>query len=128
MKASELDRSKVLEHAQITALWSTATTDEEGNMGENLDENYDASDFSEEAVESLVSLIDQFFDMAGELLDNYPATEEQLGHDLILTMNRHGAGFWDRGYGELGDKLTQICHSLGSYEPYVGDDNKIHAE
>lgn len=30
----------------------------------------------------------------------------QCGHDLILTANGHGVGFWDRGLGELGNRLT----------------------
>lgn len=129
MKASEFDRNEVLKHAQICALWSTTAPEEDGSMGENLDENYEIEDFSEEAVSELVSRIDQFFDMAeqaGNLLDSYPGDAAQMGHDIVLTMNRHGAGFWDRGYGELGDKLTEICHSLGGYELYVGDDGKIY--
>jgi len=50
----------------------------------------------------------------------------QLGHDLWLTRNHHGAGFWDRGLGKLGDDLTLLAHSLGESELYVGDDDKLH--
>jgi hypothetical protein len=32
------------------------------------------------------------------------------GHDLILTANRHGAGFWDRGLGATGKTLTDAAH------------------
>ena len=52
---------------------------------------------------------------------------EQLGHDLWLTRNRHGAGFWDRGLGEIGDKLTELAHSYGGVTLYIGDDGKIYA-
>ena len=52
---------------------------------------------------------------------------EQLGHDLWLTRNRHGAGFWDRGLGEIGDKLTELAHSYGGITLYIGDDGKIYA-
>ena len=35
------------------------------------------------------------------------------GHDFCLTRNRHGAGFWDRGLGELGDRLTAASQAYG---------------
>jgi hypothetical protein len=53
-------------------------------------------------------------------------SDEQIGHDIWLTRNHHGAGFWDRGLGDLGDKLTEIAHSLGGSDAYVGDDGKVH--
>lgn len=42
---------------------------------------------------------------------------EQLGHDLWLTRNRHGAGFWDRPevYGEHTDIFTALAHAQGSH-------------
>ena len=52
---------------------------------------------------------------------------KQLGHDLWLTRNRHGAGFWDRGLGEIGDKLTELAQSYGGVTLYIGDDGKIYA-
>lgn len=52
---------------------------------------------------------------------------KQLGHDLWLTRNRHGAGFWDRGLGEIGDKLTELARSYGDVTLYIGDDGKIYA-
>lgn len=39
---------------------------------------------------------------------------DQLGHDFALTRNHHGAGFWDRGLGTLGDDLTEAAHAQGS--------------
>lgn len=44
------------------------------------------------------------------------------GHDLWLTRNHHGAGFWDRGLGAVGDVLTAEAHAMGSSDVYVGDD------
>ena len=40
----------------------------------------------------------------------------QMGHDLYLTRCGHGAGFWDRGLNELGDRLTQAAESIGNDE------------
>lgn len=129
MKASEFDRSVVLEHAKIAALWSTTGDDGAEHNGveyENLDDVFTTADVTGEAETKLVEMIDSFFELAGDLLDEYPMTAEQIGHDLILTANHHGAGFWDRGLGELGTKLTTFAQSLGGYELYVGDDGKLY--
>lgn len=55
----------------------------------------------------------------------------QLGHDLWLTRNKHGAGFWDRPhiYGESGaQSLTRYADSFGECWPYVGDDGLIYID
>jgi len=55
-------------------------------------------------------------------------SDEQLGHDLWLTRNHHGAGFWDRGYDEeIGKKLTDAAQELGGTDLYIGDDGEIYA-
>jgi hypothetical protein len=46
--------------------------------------------------------------------------------DYCPTRNRHGAGFWDRGLGDLGDQLTDAAHTMGSMDAYIGDGNKVH--
>jgi hypothetical protein len=58
-----------------------------------------------------------------DLTDIDPA---QAGHDFWLTRNRHGAGFWDRGYGAVGDRLTEAAHAYGAVDLYAGDDNLIY--
>ena len=46
---------------------------------------------------------------AGPWLDK-AGDDEQNGHDFWLTRRRHGAGFWDRGYGDsVGEILTKIA-------------------
>lgn len=48
-------------------------------------------------------------------------------HDLWLTRNGHGAGFWDGDYpGELGERLTSAARLMGEVELYVGDDGRIY--
>ena len=44
---------------------------------------------------AFVTLIDE---LGIDATQNWNA--EQLGHDLWLTRNGHGAGFWDRGHDE----------------------------
>ena len=50
----------------------------------------------------------------------------RAGHDFWLTRNGHGAGFWDRGLGDVGDKLTAAAHAAGSRDLYIGDDGLIY--
>lgn len=50
---------------------------------------------------------------------------EQAGHDLHLTRNGHGAGFWDRGLPH-GDRLSEIAQQYGPLGAYIGDDGKIY--
>lgn len=49
----------------------------------------------------------------------------QVGHDLWLTSQGHGAGFWDRGLGERGRRLTARAH-LEAADVYIGDDGLAH--
>lgn len=111
--------NEILKHYLIAMLW--AETDSDGNP---LDENYEISDVSEEAIQASQKDIDTFLKEAGDLVDGLDIT--YVAHDVWLTRNRHGAGFWDRGYGATGDKLTEIAHKLGEVHPYVGDDGKIY--
>lgn len=37
-----------------------------------------------------------------------------VGHNLALSRNGHGAGFFDRGAGEVGDKLQREARSMGT--------------
>jgi hypothetical protein len=58
---------------------------------------------------------------------------EQVGYDLWLTRNRHGAGFWARATaGDYGDEnahytnLTDAAHALGESDAYVGDNGTVY--
>jgi hypothetical protein len=53
--------------------------------------------------------------------------DSHIPHDFWLTRNRHGAGFWDGDYPEpLATQLTELAHSFGECDLYVGEDNKFH--
>jgi hypothetical protein len=47
-------------------------------------------------------------------------TETQAGIDYYLTRNGHGAGFWDRGLGDIGDRLSDACRYRETYA-FFGD-------
>jgi hypothetical protein len=67
-----------------------------------------------------------FVNAAGNLLDNIEPF--QIGHDLWLTRNGHGTGFWDRDLGEVGEKLSQIASDMGEKNVFWDDEGKVSIE
>ena len=59
---------------------------------------------------------DFFADNRDELRGFMPWAEfpGQAGHDFSLTRDGHGAGFWDRGAGEVGDSLAHAARVYGA--------------
>jgi len=113
---------KFVRHYLETALWSSM--DEEGRP---LDRKYSVEDFSIRAIREATQECKYFVEQAGDLLDATGASDSQNAHDFLLTRNRHGAGFWDRGYDEeLGKKLTEIAHGFGEAWIYVSDNGKLY--
>ena len=99
-----------------TIIWSTPSLrfEEDQDM---MDDHVSVHDFDGAAIESLESELEGFCDMvAADIQDMEPC---QLGHDFALTRDGHGAGFWDRGYGERGERLTDAAKSFGSVEAYI---------
>ena len=86
--------------------------------------HYTADDFSIEAAQTAERDVIEFVNRAGTLVTGL--ADATIGVDFWLTRNRHGSGFWDRGLGEAGDKLTELAHSFGEVYTYIGDDGKIH--
>ncbi|WP_435634332.1 hypothetical protein ACSC9U_18330 [Pseudomonas solani] len=76
-----------------------------------------------------------FLAYAGELVRAYVEQRqcpgfygwECAGHDFWLTRNGHGAGYWDRGLGDLGDKLTAAAKTFGGVDLYLGDDELVYS-
>lgn len=106
--------------AYITAaLWSS-----HDDADEYLDANYTVSDLAPETI------IQMSADCAAFCADNAALLEgldsEQAGHDFWLTRNGHGAGFWDRGLGDIGLRLTEAAKAYGERGLYVGDDGRIY--
>ena len=117
---------QTLTEAYIEAmLW--AELDEDGDP---LDDNCDPSDIDPDSRQSIERDCARFQAEAAPILDTLSATDAQVGHDFLLTRNRHGAGFWDspEKYGgqENADKLTEIAHTFGESNLYVGDDGVLY--
>ena len=107
----------------VAALWSSTQDDDSP-----FDDDYGVEDFSPESIEAAEKDISDFLGLldAENILWEEFLGEEQFGHDFWLTRNGHGAGFWDRGLGNLGEKLTEWAHSYGSSDVYLGDDGKVY--
>jgi len=119
--------------AMETLLWQAGDrTDEEGNTtGTTWDEDFDVDDFAPGQRDKMRALIEAFMNDEEETnledLQTVKATPEQIGHDYVLTTGGHGAGFWDRGYGEAGERLSEVCRAeRAEWYLYVGADDMLH--
>jgi hypothetical protein len=111
-------------HYIMSMLWSTQNpaTEEE----EYLDENYSIENISPELEKRSKSDLKSFIEANKADIESTGMTPEMLGHDLWLTREGHGAGFWDRGYGEAGERLSKSARKMG--EVYLDlDKDKITA-
>lgn len=92
-------------------LWSSTDIDDEGNGSENFDGRND--ELTPKALEEIEKDCRDFLEanirdiaLVGDV--------SQCGHDFCLTRNGHGAGFWDRGLGDLGARLTKASKVYGT--------------
>jgi hypothetical protein len=111
------------------ALWSSSHYPDETSEPVPFDD-VDA-DFAPEALDQMNRDLSDFMEEAHEILEDYEdegigMSDDSIAHDFWLTRNGHGAGFWDRGLGEAGDRLTQAAKAWGSCDLYVGDDGQIY--
>ena len=68
--------------------------------------------FVQENLADCIAYIESHGEWRGpedSLGNTYYSAEACLGHDLRMTSGGHGVGFWDRGLGDLGDRLTAAC-------------------
>ena len=109
-----MSRNTMLEAYIECAFWSSQSDDDklEGELAPET-----LAKFMKDTCE---------FRLANQELLRGTTDWSQVGHDFWLTRNRHGAGFWDRGLGELGDKLTESAHKFGEAYLYTGDDGLIY--
>jgi hypothetical protein len=120
------------------ALWSS-TDESTPSGGDPLDKHYGPGDIAASSRKSMRRDIVKFvrankgavaeYGEHREYNPEHGSVWEHLGHDLWLTRNGHGAGFWDCDYGgrdEIGEKLTEGAEKLGSSDMFVGDDGQIY--
>lgn len=119
---------KVFRQYLITALWSS--TDDHDNP---LDDNYSIDDIHSDSIERLRVDVENFIETNILFMqtwgDDY---ESQTGHDLWLTQNGHGVGFWESEWEcsvtNAGYHLNEAAKQLGERFLYVGDDGMVHCD
>lgn len=92
--------------------------------GEPLDRNYDVYDIVAETKNKMRSDCNLFLEVAEPWLEKIPDLDfELVGHDLWLTRNGHGAGFWDSpekwGGDENAETLSKIAKAMGERGLYA---------
>ena len=100
-----------------TALWA------EGGDGSELDSK-SIDDIDQNSIQGskqdVMNFLRQAESQASDELSTYNA--ESLGHNLWLSRNGHGAGFFD----DNNDKLQNIARNMKGADIYVGDDGKVY--
>jgi len=142
MPDQEIYITEAIEAAAVALLWQAPDATEDGNGFPLTDRNGKLEGETQYVtrvvteVPYLTEAVTAFVRDTRALLQRGSVTASQAGHDLILTANRCGAGFWDRGldmpavgdadtwdswldkngpypgwHGQtVGDALTQVAH------------------
>lgn len=103
-----------LDGAVEAVLFSTTAGDENGNT--HLADDLEPPDHEHTALRGVLAYYARgfFFAHYKDLLQaaDVLGDFQHVGHDFWLTTQHHGAGFWDRGLGTIGDRLTEACQGL----------------
>lgn len=111
----------------VTALWSS----DDGGLNKLSEMSW--QDLAPQTLDMMKRDAISFQQQCAALLDRayqetgYSYGPGSAGHDFWLTRNHHGAGFWDRGLGEVGNMLTTAAHKWPEVDLYVGDDGLVYA-
>lgn len=136
---TKLNIKKIMDNYLECAIWTEEDTlkgDEESQISGKYSEDSELKDleertwlnihnFTDDSIIKAYEDIKKFLEYAGDAVNDID--EEQLGHDIWLTRNHHGAGFFDRGYDDEIEKvLMDSAHKLGEESIFVDDDGKLH--
>lgn len=103
-----------------SALWTGLAGREDEDNLLPLDNFLTPGEVPDVIVRELRADYVDFLAVSGEDVEEYVRTTGcgmgQVEHDFHLTRNGHGAGFWDRGAGEVGERLTEAAKVYGTAE------------
>jgi hypothetical protein len=131
----ELDVSAVLDGsfddmvgAYLLAVLWTGLAWPDGGEGEPvpLDSLYDVEDVDPACIAGVRSELAGF--VRGAAADLCGMDAAQAGHDFLLTRDGHGVGFWDRGLGERGARLSDAARAYGESCVYVTPAGRVWVE
>lgn len=110
---------------RTTILWQSLDFSDPDHAAPLEEAGFEVGDISESADQLMLADCRDF--IVSNLADLIEHGDfGQAGHDFALTRNQHGAGFWDRGLGALGDRLTAASHAYGESSLYAGNDNWLY--
>jgi len=97
-----------------TLLWSSTVTCDYSGESVPADSLWHIGQIDPASHADTKDEVSAFVEEASDLLDKAGLSEGQIGHNIALTRNGHGAGFWDLGLGETGKALTDIANAMGT--------------
>jgi hypothetical protein len=117
-----------MERAYLECLLWASSDQSNDQGGTPLDQLYNLSDLSSDVLAHAVESCATFRQCAEGigLLDLVDADPSRAGHDLWLSRNGHGAGFFDGDWGEHGDALQELARGMKEIDAYVGDDGDLY--
>lgn len=126
-----LDLNAMVAGYLACAIWSSGNAEETDELY-----GFDADDFSDAARKQAYALCLQFATDNATPLQAYidhirhpeNSPSSMAGHDLWLTRNGHGTGFWDRNAGYAGSLLTDAAKKLGEMHVWVDEDSELYFE
>lgn len=124
----QFDALDAFTQGYIEAMFFTET-----GTGDDAEDDLEHASFAELAPETLERIRRDCADFQEGNANHLGAFKEitgrpidHAGHDFWLTRNGHGAGFWDRGAGRIGDTLSSACKIYGGVDLYRGDDGLLY--
>ena len=113
--------------ARDTALdclaWTTAIETESGDDAAGYLDSVD-NDWHDSARAAMERIISDF--ISENSVDLHGLSYSDIGHNFVLSANRHGAGFWDMGLADRGDRLHDMAAAHDEFYAYIGDDDFIY--
>jgi hypothetical protein len=133
MTAQDTYITEAIESAAATLLWQAPDATEDGNGFPIGDGGNEYSARVIEEVPYLTEAVTAFVRDNWDVLTLAGVTAGQCGHDIILTANGHGTGFWDRGLPDVqmsddtwhnaGDYLTEAAHGYSFDAEFALDED-----
>ena len=111
---NDFDVKVVVDHYLSAMLWSSVDKDDVP-----LENEYTIVDVTTLARETATAVIQRWLDENKTDLIESKLDDENIGHNLWLTTQGHGDGFWSRGLGDVGDRLTKACGPIKESYPYA---------
>jgi hypothetical protein len=111
--------------ALITLLWTCSQDDSD----KPLLDKYGSEDIAPQSRQAFEEECKAFLDLVEEECEGdvfVDISPDTFGHNFVLSKNRHGAGLWDMGLGDLGDELHKLATTFGESFAYEAVDGRIH--